>query len=685
MVAPGINPVDKALEQVKNRQNFLFVGGAGSGKTESLKRLVDKALSENSSLKIACITHTNKAVEEISGRASKAISASTIHSFLNSLISSFKSDIKSVFPVLFQLPDFEALNIEDYEKDEKAWKKGEHTRYTKLYKKSDARFRLILGQGLEREAFKKSYDAYPSKYNTQLNEYIRQINGAIDLDIGESDPENFKYNETRFDSFKDKTFGHDGLIRIAIELLNNYPVLGNIISSKYDCLFIDEYQDTNPDLLEAFLNRFNNNKISIGLFGDPEQAIYQDRDSGIQPFLKNRKLVEIRKRDNFRSSQPVIDLVKHFRTDGLTQELRLKDGENLTDRYGSTVFLYTIMPAVPEGAVKDDVKELFEETRDSMVAQIKKDFPDFTHLKATNKSIATDAGFGFLYEVFSKRYLEPRERIENILKRMQLLEVDEIIRLYKDSTENARSLNTLISLLNRRGFRIKKVADKDSLRRKINKLVDSNQSALDALDFAVESGLIALSEANKIFADRNSEKLKELNEDEVFQEFSKLKKSGHNTKIRLKKWLENNEAKLLTTEIIENDFEKLDREYLNLEFIKELYSDELKFTEIQNYYEYENDEKSFSTMHKTKGTGIPKVIVVLHEYGFKRDYDFLSCFSGEPPNGKKEVNSRRLLYVACSRAIHDLICVRLVQNQEEADRIGSFFQAKREIKLQNAN
>lgn len=316
-----------------------------------------------------------------------------------------------------------------------------------------------------------------------------------------------------------------------------------------------------------------------------------------------------------------------------------------------------------------------------MVAYTKERYPDFQHLKATNRSIATDSGFGNLYEIFNKRYRDPRERIEAILNRMQLSDLNETIKLSEKSATDVRSFNTLITLLSRRAFQIKSVADKQKLKDLIYELIKSDPSVYEARDFAISSGLIALSESNKVFVDRNNEKLKELSDDQIYQEFSQLRANGSNTKIRIKKWLKENTAKFLTDEIVEDRFEDLQRNCVELEFLEGLSSDELKFTEIQNFYAYENDEKSFSTMHKTKGTGIPKVLVVLHEYGLKKDYDFLSCFSGNPPKEKREVNARRLLYVACSRAIHDLICVRLVENAEEAQRIGAFFPKSHEIEL----
>ena len=52
-----------ALEQVFNcireEQNFVLQGGAGSGKTESLKRVIEHISNNYPGKKNACITHTN--------------------------------------------------------------------------------------------------------------------------------------------------------------------------------------------------------------------------------------------------------------------------------------------------------------------------------------------------------------------------------------------------------------------------------------------------------------------------------------------------------------------------------------------------------------------------------------------------------------------------------------------------
>ncbi len=145
MDSQKLKPVDRIAELVSGSENFVLQGGAGSGKTESLKRVVQKVLNVNPSLCIACITHTNKAADEISDRVSDDIKVSTIHSFLGETISPFKKNIQQIFPKLFELPEFVALGDDHYNSDEKVRKKEEHDRFKKAHGKLESRRRTVLG------------------------------------------------------------------------------------------------------------------------------------------------------------------------------------------------------------------------------------------------------------------------------------------------------------------------------------------------------------------------------------------------------------------------------------------------------------------------------------------------------------------------------------------------------------
>ena len=86
-----------------------------------------------------------------------------------------------------------------------------------------------------------------------------------------------RYNETRYNNFKELSFGHDELLHIASLLFTKHTLLGKIVSDKFDFILIDEYQDTNEKIVDIFLNSITkNDKTTIGFFGDSMQGIYDD-------------------------------------------------------------------------------------------------------------------------------------------------------------------------------------------------------------------------------------------------------------------------------------------------------------------------------------------------------------------------------------------------------------------------
>ncbi len=76
-------------------------------------------------------------------------------------------------------------------------------------------------------------------------------------------------------------------------------------------------------------------------------------------------------------------------------------------------------------------------------------------------------------------------------------------------------------------------------------------------------------------------------------------------------------------------------------------------------------------MHKTKGTGIDNVLVVLEEFYWNK-YDFGSIFDDEELDIAKREKNLKLFYVACSRAKKNLRCVRLVSQEEKSKFLNRF-------------
>lgn len=683
-----LTPIEQVIALIESGQNFVLQGGAGSGKTEALKQVVMKIAENDPQRKIACITHTNKASDEIAERVGGDYTISTIHSFLGGLIKPFKSNIHRVFPELFVLPLFEARGDNYYDGDETLRKSQEHERFKKLYGKLAMRRLSVIEADTDKVTGKHEYDKDPEQYNAALNARIEEVNVEIRRLLGERDASDISYNETQFDSFEDVSFGHDGLIEIASLLFDKYPMLGKIVADKFDCIFVDEYQDTKADVIRVLLRGMpENSRLVIGLFGDSEQAIYEDGIGSAEEYIKTGELTLVPKADNYRCSPQVIDVVNQFRTDGLEQKVALKtleDGsiESPESREGSAHFYYSIAPHKPDtGNVVED-RRIHKQDRlralDALVDEATKRHPSFVQLKLTNKSIANDAGFGRLYEIFDKRYREPREELERTLDRLQFNQLFELVYLFENLENDQRGYNRLISILKKFGFAIRSVSDKAKLQKNIETLANSDHGAYETLEFATKHNLTTQSESRRLFVERRNLELSRLAGDSSFADFESLFNQGHTTKIQMTKALARADCTALTQDILAADFDEKLRDLKRKRFYEDLVSPDLPFSEVLAYYRYEMDDSNFSTMHKTKGTGIENILVVLDEYSWTQ-YDFLSCFSGESPKPGRETQTRKLLYVACSRAKKNLVCVRLVENLSEATKIAGFFPTSAEI------
>lgn len=707
MDQPMMSPLDQIKNCIETRQSFVLQGGAGSGKTETLKRTVQFCEDNYPEKKIVCITHTNKAVEEIADRVGSGYEISTIHSFLNTLIKTYKKNLLTVLPQLFCIPEFNRNDLGIYNGNEKEQKTEEHNRFKKFHERLESMRFTVLSEETEKVVGKRDYDKAPEEYNLKLNTQIEEINARIHESIEQHHHSDVEYNETPFDSFKNATFGHDGLIKITSILFGKYPKLGKIVRDKYDAIFIDEYQDTDEKIIQSFIyDTPDENSITIGLFGDSEQAIYEDGIGSAKEIIDDGRLELIEKEDNFRCSPQVIKVANKFRTDGLEQKVAFKvvedEMESDAERDGSAKIIYAFKPAKPKKPSKpkknatDDEKEAYltaievyeqklhdykvEYNRrlEALVTSAKEEIGSHVLLKLPNKSVARDANFGSLYSLFDARYGDTRETMKKHLDRLQFGQLCEILKLFKCSNKDKRAFNRLILLLKRQGFLIKNRNDKKDLHTALNGLLNSDKSAYDVMIEAISVGIISKSESHSAYLHRKGVELERIASEKYFESFKTLKNDGYNTKPRMLKYIDENKDSQISKEIIEGQFDERMRDILVEDFYTGLFGGRLKFEEILAFYMYENDDSNFMTMHKTKGTGIENVVVVLDEFNWNK-YDFSSCFENENSNPTRQELSRKLLYVACSRAKRNLICVRLLNDDAEVEKIQHYIENCEEV------
>jgi len=109
---PAIEASARALaelrECLRKRQSFVLEAGAGAGKTYSLVRVLRDLVEQHkfdyqrANRKIACITFTNVAKDEIESRTDRSplIHCDTVHGFCWSLIASFQKQLREIVPTL---------------------------------------------------------------------------------------------------------------------------------------------------------------------------------------------------------------------------------------------------------------------------------------------------------------------------------------------------------------------------------------------------------------------------------------------------------------------------------------------------------------------------------------------------------------------------------------------------------
>lgn len=235
--------------------------------------------------------------------------------------------------------------------------------------------------------------------------------------------------------------------------------------------------------------------------------------------------------------------------------------------------------------------------------------------------------------------------------------------------------NLVMAKLKKQGVGIKRIADKQRIKDSFDEIMNSKLSLVKTLEKAFELNLLTKSEAYLNYLDKRDQCLSELLEDANYQELKVLFLNGENTLAKINKKRPN---------LDEYDFNELRRKIKEEEFYNDLFSDKVTFQEVISYFNYQNEYTPFITMHKTKGSGIDNVLVVLDEY-FWNEYDFKSIFLDDKNLDEKKIirklNSQKLFYVACSRAKTNLKIIRLVANQEEQDKIKAMFGSIIEVSI----
>lgn len=285
-------------------KHALVIAGAGTGKTRTIIHRAVYLLSQGVRPdKILILSFTRKSAREIVERIKQFQDAGSTLNLSGQTFHSWCSHIIKNNPQVFEQYDYTLLDSEDV----------------------DSLFKLLFTQKYKnnKTVDQKLYSKIQSVYSYMLNTRKPLIE-AIKLQecTNMSEDETEKYIKDNEDVFKEimrdyiaykkknKLFDYDDLLYITANGLAQNEEARKFISSKYEHILVDEFQDTNPlqyQLLESFYDNCH-----LFCVGDDAQSIYAFRGADFKSMHNFTKIVpnssKLYLNTNYRSTQEILDI-----------------------------------------------------------------------------------------------------------------------------------------------------------------------------------------------------------------------------------------------------------------------------------------------------------------------------------------------------------------------------------------
>jgi DNA helicase-2/ATP-dependent DNA helicase PcrA len=567
-----------------------MVAGAGSGKTTSLVKALDHVVAKHGAhlrartQRVACITYTEVAAKEIHADVgnSPLVAVSTIHSFLWSLIKPFQRDISK-------------------------WVRRHIEREIQEIKQKQANYS------------KRTRDTTIEKDAADLEKLATQLNLLEEV-------AHYSYG-TGSDYAKGK-LGHEDIVTMVPDLILESKLLGRIVAKKHPYIFVDESQDTFPNVVAALkhVGAAAKGSVCLGFFGDPMQQIYQ---RGVGDISVEGDWKRIEKPQNFRSSKNVLSVINQVRSeaDGLVQV----PGRPANEQPEGECFFF-ILPADDRRSERLDQLRVWlgkHSNSGSWVADSPEQGEGAKILMIVHRMVAKRMGFERLYAAFHDSDSKSLQEAFDEGEAWPLRPFEEVI-LPVCAADNVDSSSVIAVLRERGGVLGSEIPDHD-----VRKSLVLAREAVTLLRATVEkAGPGSVGTALRLAVTAGL-----VSPDPRLSAY--LEPEGDHAEVVLSSKITDALDSFMACDV----------------------------REIPPYFKYIRQQSPYSTQHGTKGAEFSKVVVVLDDeegrynlYSYEKLFGIRGLSETDKRNlsaGKESVleRTRRLLYVCVSRAVDSLAVV----------------------------
>ena len=290
-------------ETIPINEPFKVTAGPGAGKTHWLINHIKNVVSNSHKLdvvrKVACITYTNVGIDTITSRlnmGNDVVEVCTIHSFLYAnIVKPYIHLVAKEFGL--ELSKLVVIDDSNFKSEGVA----------ALVLKSIGKLWLdakIYLKGLNDATWHYSnhaYNDYKPRFPIKFSKWF----------VGNDCYMGFK----RW-LWSGGYMSFDDILYFSHILLSRYPNIYTLIKARYPYIFVDEFQDTIPFVVDLLV-KLGNEGVIVGVVGDKAQSIYDFLGATVQQFdsFTVPEMQEYEIRGNRRSTKQIIDLLNIVRTD----------------------------------------------------------------------------------------------------------------------------------------------------------------------------------------------------------------------------------------------------------------------------------------------------------------------------------------------------------------------------------